>query len=241
MVVAMGQTNSLSLKGGNDAAILLTINTPPNYSVAANGGAGSDTLQFEVKFSVVNNLLDLLHPANNSGIFANSTFTGFETFRHVEADGASTATQRFTFRGDGNAQAVIGAYGIDDIRTAGGNDVLNGGLGRDILAGGVGRDIFIFNTALGPANLDQILDFYVPNDTIKLENAIFAGIGGNGVLAAVRFHTGAHAHDADDRIIYNPGTGALLYDSNGSGAGHETQFATLAKHLAPTHSDFIVI
>jgi hypothetical protein len=33
----------------------------------------------------------------------------------------------------------------------------------------------------------------------------------------------------------------LLYDANGTGAGHETQFATLAKHLALTHADFVVI
>ena len=28
----------------------------------------------------------------------------------------------------------------------------------------------------------------------------------------IRFHAGAHAHDTNDCIIYNPNTGALLYD-----------------------------
>ena len=190
-----------------------------------------DTLSFEVDFFASSNILDLLHPANDSGTFTNSTFTGFERFVHVEADGLNTATQRFTFRGNANAQTVLGALGIDDIRTAGGNDVLNGGLGKDVLGGGAGRDTFIFNSTLGPANIDRILDFSVPSDTIKLENAIFAGIGGNGHLAAIRFHVGPHAHDANDRIIYNANTGALLYNST------ETPAATRSRlRLSPSTS-----
>ena len=202
----------MTLNGGNDVAIFAGVTVTPD-SVHADGGAGMDTLSFEVDFFASSNILDLLHPANDSGTFTNSTFTGFERFVHVEADGLNTATQRFTFRGNANAQTVLGALGIDDIRTAGGNDVLNGGLGKDVLGGGAGRDTFIFNRTLGPANIDRIFDFSsVPSDTIKLENAIFAGIGGNGHLAAIRFHVGPHAHDANDRIIYNANTGALLYD-----------------------------
>jgi len=58
---------------------------------------------------------------------------------------------------------------------------------------------------------------------------------------APAFYKGAAAHDASDRIIYNPTTGALLYDSNGSATGGAVKFAMLANSLALTHLDFFVV
>ena len=55
------------------------------------------------------------------------------------------------------------------------------------------------------------------------------------------FFKGSAAHDASDRIIYNSATGVLLFDADGSGAGAAVRFATLAKGLAMTSADFLVI
>ena len=64
-------------------------------------------------------------------------------------------------------------------------------------------------------------------DTIQLENLIFKALGTTtGTLSANKFFKGAAAHDADDRIIYNSATGALIYDANGNVAGGVVQFAT---------------
>ena len=124
--------------------------------------------------------------------------------------------------------------GIDRLAGGAGADRLDGGTGNDTLTGGAGADHFVFSTALGgPGNVDRITDFSVPQDTVDLDDSVFAKLGANGKLAGAFFYKGAHAHDANDHIIYNPMTGALLYDSNGNAAGGEVRFATLAHHLAP--------
>ena len=77
-------------------------------------------------------------------------------------------------------------------------------------------------------------------DKIVLEETSSRASVTRGVLAAALFHVGAAAHDANDRIIYNPNNGFLIYDANGNHAGGAVHFATLAPHLALTHADFLV-
>ena len=121
-----------------------------------------------------------------------------------------------------------------------GDNVLKGGLGADILLGNDGADRFVFNTTLGPGNIDTILDFQVGVDEIGLDDGFFAGLA-LGALPEGAFHTGAAAADADDRIIYNSATGALLYDLDGNGAAAAVQFATAQTGLTLAASDFVVI
>ena len=73
---------------------------------------------------------------------------------------------------------IDGGIGDDRINAGAGNDLLNGGLNNDTLTGGLGFDTFIFNTALNATtNVDRISDFVAINDTIRLENAVFTGLG----------------------------------------------------------------
>jgi Ca2+-binding RTX toxin-like protein len=46
---------------------------------------------------------------------------------------------------------------------------------------------------------------------------------------------------SNDYLIYKSGTGALLYDADGNGAGTATQIALLGVNLALTNADFVVI
>jgi len=55
------------------------------------------------------------------------------------------------------------------------------------------------------------------------------------------FWTGASAHDANDRIIYDKATGALYYDDDGTGRHAQVKIASLKKGLGLTKSDFHVI
>jgi Ca2+-binding RTX toxin-like protein len=54
-------------------------------------------------------------------------------------------------------------------------------------------------------------------DKIVLAHEVFTAAGPLGALAEEAFYQGAAAHDASDRIIYNPATGGLYYDEDGTG------------------------
>jgi serralysin len=56
------------------------------------------------------------------------------------------------------------------------------------------------------------------------------------------FWKGAKAHDADDRVIYDPASGALFYDADGTGKAAAVKIAVLSKNLkAMSFRDFLVI
>jgi Ca2+-binding RTX toxin-like protein len=143
----------------------------------------------------------------------------------------------------GTTQSLNGAGNSlnNEIFGNAGNNRLAGWAGNDTLTGGAGLDTFIFNTALNATtNRDTITDFSVADDTIRLDDAIFTAIGPVGTLAAAAFTIGAAATTAAHRIVYNSTTGALIYDSNGNGAGGATQFAVLGTGLALTNADFLI-
>jgi Ca2+-binding RTX toxin-like protein len=141
------------------------------------------------------------------------------------------------------APAQPGVAGADTLNGGGGNDLLDGGLAADTLTGGAGQDYFRFSTELGNGNIDWIKDFKIADDTILLDNLIFASVGGDGALALGSFYksAGGAAHDADDRIIYDTDSGMLSYDADGSGQEAAVQFAHLNTHLDLSAADFIVI
>ena len=51
--------------------------------------------------------------------------------------------------------------------------------------------------------------------------------------------------DADDRIIYNNGTGALMFDADGNATGTDggdfVTFADVGPGLAVTQNDFLIV
>lgn len=149
-----------------------------------------------------------------------------------------------TLTGNSGANILNGLAGADKLVGNGGNDILNGGLGKDILTGSAGKDVFLFNTVLGSANVDKITDFSVVDDTIKLSHGTFAKLAISSPLNSGRFRSSIDgtAADANDYILYNTQTGALLYDVDGNGTGVAVQFATLGnKPQNVTAADFVVV
>jgi Ca2+-binding RTX toxin-like protein len=146
-----------------------------------------------------------------------------------------------------NATTAINLTGNEFANNLYGNagaNILNGGAGADLLAGFGGADKYAFTTALGGGNVDTILGFAGAgtdgDDLILLDHAVFTGLG-LGALNSDAFFAGAAAHDADDRIIYDPTTGALYFDADGNGAGAAVQFAILADSPSLSAGDFTVI
>lgn len=145
------------------------------------------------------------------------------------------------------ADQLIGTAKADYISGLAGNDRLDGRLGNDELRGGAGKDSFVFNTAANArTNFDRLIDFAPADDAIRLEDSVFRavdgiGAGDRGRLAGDQFFRGPAANDREDRIIYNPATGVLLYDADGTDPLAAVRFALIAKGLAVTAADFLVV
>jgi Ca2+-binding RTX toxin-like protein len=152
---------------------------------------------------------------------------------------AGANLENLTLTGAGDVDGVGNTLG-NVITGNGGDNALNGMGGADTLTGGAGVDVFMFTTKLGAANVDVIEDFSVPYDTIRLENAAFAGLR-VGTPSADAFVIGTAAQDAQDRIIYDQTSGALFFDRDGTGARYDAvQFAELDAGLKLTNADFLV-
>ncbi|MEH2182548.1 beta strand repeat-containing protein [Nostoc sp.] len=139
----------------------------------------------------------------------------------------------------------------DDILIGGeGNDILVGGASNDILVGGAGADRFLYNTdaafALTAVGVDAIADFNSSEcDKIVLDKTTFSAItsvAGNGFSNASDFQITNLAGTSTAKIVYDPVSGQLFYNPNGSatGFGNGGVFATLTGAPTLAASDFVL-
>lgn len=206
-----GGAGNDTIRGGAGNDTYIVDSANDTIDESVANSTGTDTVQSSISFSLLNSVRVL-------GVFENLSLTG-------TAD----------INGTGNSanNVLMGNSGAN---------VLDGGAGNDTLTGGLGADTFLFSTALNAStNRDTISDFNVTDDTVALDDAIFTTLGGAGTLAAEAFHVGTAAADANDRIIYNPTTGTLTYDTNGNAAGGAVQFANIGTGQALTNADFTVV
>ncbi len=256
---------SLNAKAGNDLL------DDAGLTVRLNGGAGDDTYLIAsstasikelagggrdhvittlASYTLTSHLEDLTFAGA-----ASTRFNGYGNALDNAITGGEAADFVFGYAGDdqlnggGGADYLDGGEGNDlldggsggDLLLGGaGADLLIGGLGNDQLSGGNGADTFRFDTALGPGNIDSITDFASGSDVIELDRSVFAAIA-PGALAAAAFETGTSATSTDTRIVYDPATGSIYYDADGSGAGDQVLFAVLSPGAALTAGDFFGI
>ncbi len=228
-LVLTGSANSNGT--GNSLANILTGNAGDNV---LDGGKGADTMagglgNDDYYAQSSGDKVIELDGAGNDRVYASVTYSLAGQFiERLRLTGSAD------INGTGNS--------LDNLIAGNsGDNILDGGKGSDHIAGGAGRDTFVFSTALSAANVDELIDFSVADDTIRMDHSVFAGLS-VGALAASAFYVGTAAHDASDRIVYNNVSGALLFDRDGSAATYAAvQFATLDDHLAVTRADFTVV
>ena len=241
-----------------------------------DGGTGADSMDGGTgnDIYIVDNPFDKVVEGADSGVDEVASSINHTLGANVEklklsgsapVNGTGNALGNYILGNDAN-NVLSGMGGDDGLHAQGGNDTLFGGLGNDLLdggtgadsmdggtgsdafAGGGGNDTFVFSTALNAStNVDRILDFNPVEDTIHLDQGIFAALTTPGALAAAHLlaapRVTAASGDANDFVKYDTSTGALYYDSNGNAAGGMTQFATVnfeGEHPALTNTDFIL-
>ena len=241
---------------GNELANVLTGNAAANVLKGAagsdtlDGGAGGDTMYGGAGNDtyIVDNTGDQAIEYGATGgadlVKSSISFTigGYIENLTLTGAGAISGTGNGIanlIKGNSAANALSGAGGADTLNGGAGADTLHGGVGNDTLIGGAGTDHFCFDAALNSStNVDDIVDFSTVDDTIELAHDIFIEAGALGTLSASAFYSGTAAHDADDRIIFDSGTGNIYYDADGSGAGAQVLFAHITPGLALTNADF---
>ncbi len=248
-IMGGGGKDSLSGVGGNDRLVGDVGND------LLIGGAGNDFLSGGIGKDT------MVGGAGNDTYLVDSTrdkvFETMDPTSVIDAGGVDTVRSSLTSNLDASTgvrfvekliltgSADIKGIGNDlNNRLTGnsGNNVLNGSLGSDIMAGGAGSDVFIFNTALSARNIDSITDFSSAEDSIRLDDVVFAGLV-RGRLDAASFaaNSSGLATAEFQRIIYNMDTGQLFFDVDGVGGIQRVHFATLDAGLSLTHEDFTVL
>ena len=230
-------TGTAALNGtGNDQANVMVGNAANNQ---LNGGSGADILiggRGNDSY-IIDNASDMVTERLNEGIDIVSSSVTYTLSANVE-NLSLTGTTAINGNGNGLANNLKGNTAANRLIGGGGNDTLDGGTGKNILIGGTGKDIFKLTTT---GHIDSITDFVVNDDTIQLENAAYTKLTTTGTLVAGQFRIGSKALDANDFVIYNKVTGALLYDADGNGAVAAVQIATIGVGLAMTNADIVVI
>jgi len=179
-------------------------------------------------------------------IYANGDTTGTsradDIYGSAGADSIDGGRGNDWIQGNRGNDDLWGYAGNDTIWGGSGNDFILGEAGRDLLTGHGGYDDFVFSVAPSRSNVDTITDFSVRYDTIILSTAIFKGVGSAGrTMKASAFWTGTAAHDSNDRIIYDKGTGSIYYDADGTGSRSAVEFAKVDANLKLTYKDFFMM
>jgi VCBS repeat-containing protein len=251
-------------RGGTGTATLaVTITGTATGDDAANhlvGGAGNDTLDGNGGDDFISGGGggDVINGGDGSDVLRGNLGGDILLGRNGDDHLAGGAGNDTLVGGRGD-DILVGGMGNDSLAGNAGNDLLNGragddtlvgGVGRDVLdgeggadllTGGAGRDTFLFDTRPIRGNVDTVTDFTPGFDHIALSRAVFAALGPAHHLAAAAFSDDGTAHTRAEHVIYNPTTGDLSYDANGSMAGGMHHFATLEAHLHVTSADFLVV
>lgn len=248
-----------TVEGGEGEDILRLGGSDPAGDVL-DGGAGTDTLQL-ISHTTLGTAgmalsgLEIFDMGRFNLNVQTSTLVDLSGLELVNAgaisgDGRANTLHgtrgNDTILGGGEADRLRGGLGNDSLSGDGGNDTLSGGLGNDWLQGGTGADLFVFDVMPDASHADTIAGFSAnAADRIAFDPTLFSAIAsqGSSALDAAEFRTtvGGNAVDADDFVVYDPVTGGLYYDADGSGAAAKVLVATVSGLTGTLdHQDFVM-
>ena len=141
------------------------------------------------------------------------------------------------------ADSITGLAGNDALNGGAGNDTLVGGLGDDQLTGGDGQDRFLFESAIkNGSNVDTVTDFVGGSDTIALAGSVFTALRGDSDLGDNLWLTNSSS-PATTRsyLVFDPQSGALSYDPDGSGLAASIGICTLVGVTKLLPSDLVMV
>ncbi len=204
-----------------------------------NGGAGTDTVSYSKATKAINASLTrqtlLKHAEQGADNYISiENLIGGSGNDRLEGNASANL-----LNGRKGADRLIGSAGNDIISGGAGDDSVNGGSGADRLTGDSGRDIFVFDAPLGEQ--DTIVSFVSADDTLHLDLDAFTQLQQTGVLNASTFVLGTVSTDVDDRIIFDPNTGAMFYDSDGIGMETAIQFLTIESNTGTLTADDLIV
>lgn len=191
--------------------------TGQDSTVIGSDGSAT-TYHYDSKWSLTE--IDVTRAASNGAVTTNS----YDSSWHLLAS---------DYHGSAQGDTITGQTYF--------SNTIEGGLGSDTLKGGLAADTFVFDTAIGTGDVDKIIGFTTSQDTIRLDQSVFAGLSAPGALDPSAFVNGTVAHDANDRILYDQATGNLFYDADGSGSAHAVLFATVQADHALTAANFQIV
>lgn len=85
-----------------------------------------------------------------------------------------------------------------------------------------------------------IIGFTANEDQLHLDGSVFTGLA-KGAVSDDVFTLGAHARDADDRLIYNAVRDALYYDADGAGGANKLLVARFTDDVDLGARDLLVV
>jgi len=225
LLTGNNSNNSLNGLAGNDTLI----GNGGNDSL--NGGAGRDNMRgkFGNDSYTVNNVGDRIIEAANQGTDIVSSGINYTLPANVE---------KLILRGTANHNATGNT--LNNTLTGNTtNNILTGASGNDTLIGRGGNDTFVFNSPT--EGNDTITDFSPIADIINVKASGFGSGLTAGVLLSTKFVLGSSALNTNTRFIYNKPTGALWFDSDGTGSAEPLQIATLSNDANLTSNQIVVI
>lgn len=237
--------------GGNNLNNTVTGNPGNNRLSGAEGddliigGAGNDNIS-DIYFKNFRGAVTYNQGGDDTvyGGIGNDTLSGIDGNDYLSGDDGDDYLYGDVDIEDTGFTYTFGSKpGSDTLIGGKSNDNLYGNDNSDTLTGAQGADNFHFSFVVEPGILDRyddgidtITDFVVADDTIVVSQAGFSF----GAILPEQFVSGTAATDANSRFIYNQNTGALSFDTDGTGNNAQVQFANLSPGLLMTNADIVI-